>query len=97
MRPLRNVMRLGTNSRLVGNRATGCTLIAPGPDDAVHLLRLYDATGGHIDAIVCTHSYPDHSSCPWSLQAMCIGPLTGRDRLPQLAGRGECCLQRARH
>ena len=79
---LKNVMRLtapnpglmtgpGTNSYVVGSAATGYIVIDPGPHDAAHLQRLYDATGGRIEAIVCTHSHPDHSPGAPPLQAMC--------------------------
>ena len=82
VRLLHNVMRLtapnpgmmtgpGTNSYLVGDTTTGYTVIDPGPDDDDHLQRLYDAAGGHIHAIVCTHSHPDHSPGAWPLQAKC--------------------------
>ena len=85
VRLLHNVMRLtapnpgmmtgpGTNSYLVGDSATGFTVIDPGPDDAAHLQRLYDAAGGHIHAIVCTHSHPDHSPGAQPLQALCATP-----------------------
>ncbi len=79
---LKNVMRLtapnpgmmtgpGTNSYLVGDAASGYIVIDPGPDDAGHIQRLYDATGGRIEAIVCTHSHPDHSPGARPLQALC--------------------------
>ena len=82
VRLLKNVMRLtapnpgmmtgpGTNSYLVGDTATGFTVIDPGPNDAAHLQRLHDAAGGHIHAIVCTHSHPDHSPGARPLQALC--------------------------
>ncbi|MBC7549071.1 MAG: MBL fold metallo-hydrolase, partial [Polaromonas sp.] len=82
VRLLHNVMRLtapnpgmmtgpGTNSYLVGDSTTGYTVIDPGPHDVAHLQRLYDATGGHIHTIVCTHSHPDHSPGAAPLQAMC--------------------------
>ena len=82
VRLLRNVMRLtapnpgmmtgpGTNSYLVGDPTTGYTVIDPGPDDAAHLQRLYDAAGGQIHTIVCTHSHPDHSPGARPLQALC--------------------------
>ena len=85
VRLLHNVMRLtapnpgmmtgpGTNSYLVGDSATGFTVIDPGPDDTAHLQRLYDAAGGHIHAIVCTHSHPDHSPGAQPLQALCATP-----------------------
>ena len=85
---LRNVLRLtapnpgvmtgpGTNSYLVGDAATGYTVIDPGPADADHLQRLWqaalhpDGTGGNIKRIVCTHSHPDHAPGAWPLQALC--------------------------
>lgn len=79
---LKNVMRLtapnpgmmtgpGTNSYLVGDAASGYIVIDPGPDDAGHSQRLYEATGGRIEAIVCTHSHPDHSPGARPLQALC--------------------------
>ena len=79
---LKNVMRLtapnpgmmtgpGTNSYLVGDAASGFIVIDPGPNDAGHVQRLFDAAGGHIRAIVCTHSHPDHSPGAGPLQALC--------------------------
>lgn len=61
----------GTNSYIVGDPATGYIVIDPGPDDAAHLERLHQATGGDIRLIVCTHSHPDHSPGAAPLQAMC--------------------------
>ncbi|MDB5844547.1 MAG: beta-lactamase domain protein, partial [Polaromonas sp.] len=79
---LKNVMRLtapnpgmmtgpGTNSYIVGTPDTGYIVIDPGPDHAAHIRRLFDATGGRIEAIVCTHSHPDHSPGARPLQALC--------------------------
>lgn len=79
---LGNVMRLtapnpgmmtgpGTNSYIVGTAASGYVVIDPGPDDAAHIRRLYDATAGDIRAIVCTHSHADHSPAAKPLQALC--------------------------
>jgi len=79
---LKNVMRLtapnpgimtgpGTNSYIVGTASTGYIVIDPGPDDAAHIQRLFEATGGRIEAIVCTHSHPDHSPGARPLQALC--------------------------
>ena len=79
---LKNVQRLtapnpgfmtgpGTNSYLVGDPATGHIAIDPGPDEPEHLERLWRAAGGHIHAIVCTHSHPDHSPGAARLQALC--------------------------
>lgn len=87
---LRNVMRLtapnpgimtgpGTNSYIVGTPDTGFIVIDPGPDDAGHVQRLYEATAGRIQAIVCTHSHPDHSPAARPLQALCANrpPILG--------------------
>ena len=79
---LKNVMRLtapnpgvmtgpGTNSYIVGTAESGYIVIDPGPNDEAHIQRLYDATGGRIEAIVCTHSHPDHSPGARPLQALC--------------------------
>ena len=79
---LKNVMRLtapnpgvmtgpGPNSYLVGDAACGYIAIDPGPADADHIQRLYNAAGGDIRLIVCTHSHPDHSPGARPLQALC--------------------------
>ncbi len=79
---LRNVQRLtapnpgvmtgpGTNSYLVGDPHTGYAVIDPGPADTEHLQRLWQAAGGQIRMIVCTHSHPDHSPGAAPLQALC--------------------------
>ena len=87
---LKNVMRLtapnpglmtgpGTNSYIVGTRDTGYIVIDPGPNEEAHIGRLYAATGGRIEAIVCTHSHPDHSPGARPLQALCASrpPILG--------------------
>ena len=87
---LKNVKRLtapnpgimtgpGTNSYIVGTPDTGFIVIDPGPDDAGHVQRLYEATAGRIQAIVCTHSHPDHSPAARPLQALCANrpPILG--------------------
>ena len=80
---LKNVQRLtapnpgfmtgpGTNSYVVGDPASGHIVIDPGPDEPEHLERLWRAAGGRIQAIVCTHSHPDHSPGAPRLQALCV-------------------------
>ena len=72
----------GTNSYLVGDPSTGHIAIDPGPDEPEHLERLWRAAGGHIHAIVCTHSHPDHSPGAARLQALCTA--AGRNKPPIL-------------
>ena len=79
---LKNVMRLtapnpgmmtgpGTNSYIIGTEAAGYIVVDPGPNDAAHIQRLFDATQGDILRIVCTHSHSDHSPGAKPLQALC--------------------------
>lgn len=83
VRLLKNVQRLtapnpgfmtgpGTNSYVVGDPASGHIVIDPGPDEPAHIERLWRAAGGRIQAIVCTHSHPDHSPGAPRLQALCV-------------------------
>ncbi len=94
VRLLKNVTRLtapnpgamtgpGTNSYLVGDPHTGYIAIDPGPNDAGHLERLWQAAGGDIRQIVCTHSHPDHSPGAKPLQTLCS---TGPHGLPPILG-----------
>ena len=79
---LKNVMRLtapnpgmmtgpGTNSYIIGTVDTGYIVVDPGPNDAAHIQRLFEATQGDILRIVCTHSHSDHSPGAKPLQALC--------------------------
>lgn len=61
----------GTNSYLVGAAATGWIVIDPGPDGPGHVERLWQAAGGDIRLIVCTHSHADHAPAARPLQALC--------------------------
>jgi glyoxylase-like metal-dependent hydrolase (beta-lactamase superfamily II)/8-oxo-dGTP pyrophosphatase MutT (NUDIX family) len=61
----------GTNSYIVGQAHSGFIVIDPGPNEAAHLQRLFDATQGDVRFIVCTHSHPDHSPGAAPLQALC--------------------------
>lgn len=80
---LKNVLRLtapnpglmtgpGTNSYLVGDAATGYIVIDPGPLHPAHQQRLWEAAGGDIRLIVCTHSHADHAPGAWPLQQWCV-------------------------
>ena len=102
VRLLNNLMRLtapnpgvmtgpGTNSYLVGDAASGYIAIDPGPADTDHLQRLYNAAGGDIRLIVCTHSHPDHSPGARPLQALC----ESAGRRPLIAGLPSALTARA--
>ncbi|WP_129775742.1 MBL fold metallo-hydrolase [Peristeroidobacter soli] len=49
----------GTNTYLIGHDRY--LVIDPGPEDAVHVERILRETGGRIDAVLATHTHPDHS------------------------------------
>jgi recombination protein RecT len=80
---LQHVMRLtapnpgmmtgpGTNTYIIGTSETGYIVVDPGPRNAEHVQRIFDATQGDINAIVCTHSHPDHSPGATLLQALVV-------------------------
>jgi recombination protein RecT len=86
---LKNVMRLtapnpgmmtgpGTNSYIIGTADTGYIVVDPGPNDAAHIQRLFEATQGDIRMIVCTHSHSDHSPAAKPLQALCTDAPHGK-------------------
>ena len=80
----------GTNSYLVGEAGSGFIVIDPGPPDAGHVQRLWEACadtqgrGGHIALIVCTHSHADHAPAAPMLQALCAQrpPIVGLPSAP---------------
>ena len=77
----------GTNSYVVGDADSGFIVIDPGPPDADHVQRLWHITQGQIQALVCTHSHPDHSPGAALLQALCAQhgvkvPIWGMASLP---------------
>ena len=61
----------GTNSYLIGDDQSGYVVVDPGPPDAAHVERLWQACKGDIRAIICTHSHPDHSPAAWLLKNKC--------------------------
>lgn len=66
----------GTNTYLIGERR--CIVIDPGPHDDVHVERILAATGGRIDAVIATHTHPDHSPAAAALGAASGAPIWGR-------------------
>jgi len=50
----------GTNTYIVGE-AGQFVVIDPGPDLPDHIERIANAVGDGLQAIICTHSHPDHS------------------------------------
>lgn len=86
---LKNVMRVtapnpgmmtgpGTNSYIIGTADTGYIVVDPGPNDAAHIQRLFEATQGDIRMIVCTHSHSDHSPGAKPLQTLCNNAAQGK-------------------
>lgn len=105
---LKNVQRLtapnagfmtgpGTNSYIVGDAGTGYLVIDPGPNDAGHVQRLFQAAGGDIRCIVCTHSHPDHAPGAKPLQALCARrpPILGLPSAPTARAHSQFTPDRA--
>jgi 8-oxo-dGTP pyrophosphatase MutT (NUDIX family) len=61
----------GTNSYVIGDADSGFIVIDPGPPDREHIQRLWQACGGDVRFIVCTHSHPDHSPGAALLKKLC--------------------------
>ncbi|WP_218042532.1 MBL fold metallo-hydrolase [Steroidobacter gossypii] len=55
----------GTNTYLVGDGPY--LVIDPGPEDEVHIERILQETGRHIEAVLATHTHPDHSPAAGTL------------------------------
>lgn len=51
----------GTNTYLLGDPASGWSVIDPGPKDPAHIDRIMAITGGNIQQVITTHTHPDHS------------------------------------
>ncbi|HEV7912724.1 MAG TPA: MBL fold metallo-hydrolase [Albitalea sp.] len=82
----------GTNSYLVGTALSGYIVIDPGAAHAGHVGRLLALTGGRVEAIVCTHSHPDHSPAARPLADACAKE-TGRS--PPVLGLASAATARA--
>ena len=57
----------GTNTYVLGHKRF--TVLDPGPDDATHIERILEITGGAIDQVVVTHTHLDHSPATTALKA----------------------------
>jgi glyoxylase-like metal-dependent hydrolase (beta-lactamase superfamily II) len=66
----------GTNTYLIG--AARHVVIDPGPDDPVHIERILAETGGRIDAVIATHTHPDHSPAVAALARLTGAATMGR-------------------
>jgi recombination protein RecT len=71
----------GTNTYIIGE-AGDYAVIDPGPDDPVHVARIFAAVGKDCQLILCTHSHPDHSPAAKQLQALTGAPIWGLSSLP---------------
>lgn len=66
----------GTNTYLLGTER--CIVIDPGPDDPTHIERILAQTAGHIDAVLVTHTHPDHSPAAAALAQASGAAIMGR-------------------
>ena len=82
----------GTNSYIVGSAHSGYIVVDPGALHMDHVERLLELTAGEVEAIVCTHSHPDHSPAARPLAAACAR-LTGRT--PPVLGLASAATARA--
>ncbi|MEP1214376.1 MAG: MBL fold metallo-hydrolase [Marinobacter sp.] len=57
----------GTNTYVLGHERF--TVLDPGPDNAAHIERILEITGGVIDQVVVTHTHQDHSPGTVALKA----------------------------
>ena len=75
----------GTNCYVIGEPGAWI-VVDPGPDDASHIERIANLVGDGLQAIVCTHSHPDHYPGAKPLRArlqMPQVPILGRPSGPK--------------
>jgi glyoxylase-like metal-dependent hydrolase (beta-lactamase superfamily II) len=67
----------GTNTYLVGTRAL--VAVDPGPDDALHVESITEAVRGRgeLQAVVLTHTHPDHAPAADALSRLTGAPVLG--------------------
>lgn len=66
----------GTNTYLVG---TGPYLVIdPGPEDPAHVERILGETAGRIEAVLATHTHPDHSPAAGAIAAATGAKIMGK-------------------
>lgn len=82
----------GTNTYLVGRERY--LVIDPGPRGEAHVQRILELTGGHIDAVLVTHTHGDHSPAAQTLAAATGAVLLGRP--PPEDGRQDLSFEPAR-
>ncbi|HEX2493403.1 MAG TPA: MBL fold metallo-hydrolase [Steroidobacter sp.] len=70
----------GTNTYLIG--AERFVVVDPGPVDEVHVGRILEETSGRIDAVMATHTHPDHSPCVEALARASGAQVLGRPAPP---------------
>lgn len=66
----------GTNTYLLGRER--CVVIDPGPQDQAHTARILQECAGRIDAVLVTHTHPDHSPAAQFISAQTGAALLGR-------------------
>jgi glyoxylase-like metal-dependent hydrolase (beta-lactamase superfamily II) len=66
----------GTNTYLVG-RGGRHVVIDPGPVIESHIEAILQATGGQVDAVLVTHTHPDHSPAAARVAALTGAPCIG--------------------